>query len=508
MNNIVLCGFMGCGKSTIGNVLARRLKMNYIDIDECVVKSENRSIKELIDINGEKYFRDAESEIIKNIRNCTNTVISLGGGAVLRNENVSLLKRLGVIVYLHVDESIIYERLRHDKNRPLFGVVSYEERIKVYENVSDISVDASGDVEVICDKIINLVTLEVQVNVSNQYNVIVGNNLLERIGEILSRRLQCGNHVALIGDAQVFAIYAQRVIKSLKSNGYNVSTFAFASGETSKTLSTVEKIYNFFSRNDIVRGDMVLGLGGGVCSDIVGFAASTYMRGIECVHIPTSLLAQVDASVGGKTGVNLPFGKNLVGTFYQPKLVVEDMDTLNTLSEREFNSGMAEIIKCACIQDELLFDMLSGNYKEHLKEIIFRAVSIKRDIVVKDELDFSIRLFLNFGHTIGHALEFLSNFKLSHGEAVSVGMCIMTKASESFGITKSGTYEKLFRLCKSFSLPTSVKSSEDEIMSVIRHDKKRRDESISCVLLEDVAKPIIKRLSLEEVRDFVHKGLA
>ena len=253
------------------------------------------------------------------------------------------------------------------------------------------------------------------------------------------------------------------------------------------------------------RGDIVVALGGGVTGDMAGFAAATYMRGIKFVQIPTSLLAQVDSSVGGKTAVDIPQGKNLVGAFHQPCLVIIDPDTLSTLPERFVHDGMAEVIKYGCIKDERLFETLENeNALDIIEDIIEICVSIKRDVVNRDEKESGERMLLNFGHTLGHSLEKLYNFEgLSHGEAVAIGMVKIAASGENAGLTEAGTADRIERLCKKNMLPTSDEASAATLAELCQSDKKAGGGSVNLVLLDKIGSSFIRKTPLSELEAFI-----
>ena len=311
--------------------------------------------------------------------------------------------------------------------------------------------------------------------------------------------------ILILSDENVAKLYAGKLRKSLAKSGFKVSEFIIRPGEKSKTLSTVMKIYEKMTADFISRSDMVISLGGGVVSDIAGFAAATYLRGVRFVSIPTSLLAQVDASIGGKNGVNLDCGKNLVGTFYNPELVLVDSNLLSTLPKIELRCGIAEAIKCGSIKDEILFEIFENeNFEENLDEIIKRSILVKKQIVEKDELDLGERKLLNFGHTLGHAYEKLGNFEMfSHGEAVAMGMNEITKISEKLGLTKPGTAERLTEILKKYSLPVSSHFPKKDVLKAVLHDKKISGSFIDLAILKSIGSSFIHRVSCSEIASFL-----
>ncbi len=343
---------------------------------------------------------------------------------------------------------------------------------------------------------------KLKVNTGRKYDIIIDRGIIDHCGEYI-KSVSSPTRVAVITDSNVHALYSQGVIASLKQSGFIVSEFVFKAGETSKNFRTIEAMYSHLADNNVTRKDMILALGGGVTGDMAGFVAATYLRGIEFIQVPTSLLAQVDSSVGGKTGYDIKQGKNLVGAFWQPSLVLIDPDTLNTLPQRYINDGMAEVIKYGCIKSLGLFRLLKkGMDQLDIENIIFRCVYIKRDIVQNDEKESGERKLLNFGHTIGHALEKIYEYKkLSHGEAVAIGMVMMSRASEAEGVSSKGTAAKIAELCRTYNLPTYDEASLRDIAFASQSDKKTSGRDIDIVILNSIGKARVKKISQ---RDFQH----
>jgi 3-dehydroquinate synthase len=344
----------------------------------------------------------------------------------------------------------------------------------------------------------------IKVQTGRPYDILIERGLIDKCGELI-RTVSNAQKVCVVTDSNVEKFYAEKVIKSIQSQGFETELFVFPAGEESKRLSTIADMYNAFANFHMSRKDLVVALGGGVTGDMAGFAAASYMRGIEFVQIPTSLLAQVDSSVGGKTGVDIEQGKNLVGAFWQPNMVIIDPDTLSTLPQYYINDGMAEVIKYGCIKDKKLFETLEKeNAIDIIEDIIEICVSIKRDVVNADERESGQRMLLNFGHTLGHSLEKIYNYKgLSHGQAVAIGMCIITKASEKAGITEVGTTDKIVALCKKYGLPVSDKASYADISAVCASDKKASGGSVSLVLLDKIGSSFTKATKLSDIEKFI-----
>lgn len=346
----------------------------------------------------------------------------------------------------------------------------------------------------------------IQVRASKAYNVLIGNNLLENAGYTIKEVTGTGK-IAVITDDVVDSLFSDKLISSLNYSGFEVFKKVFKNGEAIKTPENAFNIVNFLSENLFTRSDTIIALGGGTVGDLAGFAASIYLRGIKVVQIPTTLLAAVDSSVGGKTAVNLNTGKNLAGSFYQPDLVVCDIDTLSTLPEHIFYDGCAEVIKYGVIKSKALFEKLVSGIKDNLEDIISECVSIKRDIVEKDEQDKGLRQLLNFGHTTAHAIERKTDFSISHGRAVAIGMVSAAKYAYKNGFCKKNAYEQITSLIKQYYLPFETDLSVKELFETALSDKKRDKNRIALILPERIGKAVIKTITTEELYDFFKLGL-
>lgn len=344
----------------------------------------------------------------------------------------------------------------------------------------------------------------ITVNAGRPYDVIVGCGLLGSCGKTF-RALTKASTLALVTDDIVDVLYSDAVTVSLEAEGFSVKKFVFPTGEESKTLETLGRLYNFLAEEGVTRTDAIAALGGGVVGDLAGLAAATFLRGVDFFQIPTTLLAQVDSSVGGKTAVDLPMGKNLVGAFYQPKAVICDTDTLSTLSAEIFSDGMGEVIKYGMIKDEKLFKLLeNGGISDRLEEIISACIAIKRDTVVADEFDRGERILLNFGHTLGHAIEKAHGFTgISHGRAVAAGMALITKIAEEKGFTKIGTSARLEACLKTYALPCTDSFSVKKLLPLCFSDKKIEGDTIGIVLCSNVGESFVQRLTLHGFKEFL-----
>lgn len=347
----------------------------------------------------------------------------------------------------------------------------------------------------------------IRVNTKKAYDVIIEDGILSHTGELV-RGLFGDVKIAVISDDKVFELYGDTLLTSLEESRFQAVSYTFPNGEKSKNAKTYLEMLEFLAKNKITRSDIIVALGGGVVGDMAGFAAGTYLRGIEFVQIPTTLLAAVDSSVGGKTGINLEAGKNLAGVFHQPSLVICDPKTLDTLEPETLKDGVSEAIKYGMIVDSELFSKMSGNFMGNMAEIIKTCVEIKRDIVAEDEFDKGTRQFLNFGHTIGHAIEKCSDFKITHGHAVAMGMLIVTNAAEKDGFCEAGTYKSLLDTLEKCGLLNECEFSAEELFCVTLSDKKRAGDAITLVLPEKVGKCVLKKVPANDVLNYIEKGLS
>lgn len=337
----------------------------------------------------------------------------------------------------------------------------------------------------------------INISASTEYDVVIGSGILESLGNRCADLLG-KSRAAVITDSNVAPLWLNKAVSSLKNAGIDVITYIFPAGEESKCKEVLFEILEFMAENKLTRSDFAVALGGGVTGDMTGLAASLYLRGIPFVQVPTTLLAAVDSSVGGKTAVNLTAGKNLMGAFYQPSLVVCDTDTLGTLSPAIFADGMAEVIKYGVIFDRELFDAVKGGKVEsNIENVIARCVELKRDVVAKDEFDKGDRQLLNFGHTMAHSIEKLSNFEISHGSAVAIGMVIAAKAGAKLGWSEEDCTAEIIEANKNNSLPVECNFSPDALADVALSDKKRTGGTINFVAPEKIGKCYLKKVPVD-----------
>lgn len=338
------------------------------------------------------------------------------------------------------------------------------------------------------------ITVEIPVN-ETSYTLKIEKQLLNKAGKEIAQIFN-GSKIMVVTDETVHGYYGETVLNQLKAVGYDVQCIVLPPGEQTKTFSSMPDIYSQLIESGLTRSDLIIALGGGVVGDITGFAAATYLRGISFVQIPTTLLAQVDSSVGGKVGVDLPEGKNLVGAFYHPALVMIDPLVLATLTDESFADGMAEVIKYGCIKDQSFFTHLAecssrSEVMEQIEWVIETCCTIKKEVVQADEKDTSERMLLNFGHTLGHAIEAYYNYEMySHGQGVAIGMVELSKIAEEKSLTKSGTTEKIISILEKYHLPTQLVEPKDytEILSYIKKDKKNFEGSLNVIILDKIGK--------------------
>jgi 3-dehydroquinate synthase len=344
----------------------------------------------------------------------------------------------------------------------------------------------------------------ITVNASKTYDIKIGSGILDDAGGILQK---IGNTAAIVTDDIVAPLYAQRLEQTLSRNKTRIIRYVIPNGEASKNLEQLVSLVNFLAKEKLSRTDTVIALGGGVVGDLAGFSAAVYMRGVGFIQIPTTLLAAVDSSVGGKTAVNLEAGKNLAGAFYQPDAVLCDISLLSTLKPEVFRDGYAEVIKYGVIADSELFKSFEKPIKDRLEDVIARCVEIKRDIVAEDEFEKSVRKFLNFGHTIGHAIELLSGYEITHGSAVAAGMAIVTRAAAQMKICDDTCRQDLLKTLKLYNLPVNTTYDAASLAQACLSDKKRDGRKVTMIFPEKIGKCVMKEIKVEELENVIRLGL-
>ena len=346
-------------------------------------------------------------------------------------------------------------------------------------------------------------SMELKVDLKDRsYPIIIEKGLINRVSEEI-RKVYKGKKIFIITDDNVNKYYGGKISGELKKNDFEVKLLALKPGEETKNFNTLPIVYNELLDFNLTRSDLIIALGGGVIGDLAGFVASTYLRGVDFVQIPTSLLAQVDSSVGGKVAVDLDRGKNLVGSFYHPKCVLIDPEVLNTLDNRFFIDGMAEVIKYGCIKDKQFFDYLEkmeNNQQliNNMEVVIHKCCDIKRQVVENDEKDKGERMLLNFGHTLGHAIEQYYNYtKYSHGEGVAIGMYVISKISGGEGLTKKGTSQRIKDILVKYNLPYELDVNIEETLEAINLDKKKLGNDLNVIILKEIGNSEIYKTTAE-----------
>ncbi len=348
---------------------------------------------------------------------------------------------------------------------------------------------------------------KISIQTAKPYDVLVGSGILKNAANHIKQVLSpC--KIALISDSHVFPLYGEELIRQLESEGFSILHFVFSAGEEQKNGETYWNILNFLAENQFTRSDALIALGGGVVGDMTGFAAATFLRGIAFVQIPTTLLAMVDSSVGGKTAIDLPAGKNLVGAFYQPKLVLCDPDTLNTLPKQILSDGSAEVIKYGILYDSALFEHMETHGLSFDRDyIICRCVELKNAVVSEDEFDRGSRQKLNLGHTLGHSIEVNSHYTISHGQAVAIGMALICKSAESLGYCEKGVYDRLCNILKNMDLPYKTDLTAEVIFEKVQSDKKRSGDIYSMIIPRSIGDCIISPTTAENLKIMIKAGL-
>ena len=533
---IALTGFMGTGKTTVGRLLAERLGMDFIDTDESIEARAGRSIPEIFSAHGEEHFRDLESRALAEALATPGRVVSTGGGMLLRDANVEALRQAGPIICLTATAETVLGRTSADANRPLLDVADPAGRIEELLAARD-ECYAQADVHVgtdarspegVVDAIAEFLAADARGRwlVGAQtviplalpdagYAITVGRGLLERVGEIVPPR-EPGVRAALVTTDRIGPLYAERVQRALAEAGWDVALLTVPDGESSKRLQVAGDLLGALAEAGLDRGSTVFALGGGVVGDLAGFVAATYMRGIDLVHLPTSLLAQVDSSIGGKTAVDLDAGKNLVGAFHQPVAVVSDVATLATLPPAELRSGLGEIIKHVCCFDAEMFALLESRRDAVLRGdgavleyLVARNCQIKAGVVEQDPHEAGLRAVLNYGHTVGHALERAADdWALRHGEVVGAGIVAESRLAAWLGLADEQTAARQEALVAAYGLPTRASVGEPVALSALDRDKKIVGGKLRMPLVPAIGSfEIVEDVDLELVRRAVRSVL-
>jgi len=502
--NLILAGFMGTGKSSVGAELARRLGRPFVDLDRLIEERVGRPVAEFLTREGEPAFRRLESSLCRELAARSGQVIATGGGALLDEVNREILAASGVVVCLTADPQEIAARLETAEDRPLLGSGERGERVDAllaeragaYEAIP-LQVDTTGlSVDEAAGRVLALAgrpaprQLVVR-HPGGEYTVHLGRGILPQAGRLMLESGLAGQAI-VVADETTGRLHAPQVLDGLRSAGLKASTCTLPAGEAHKTLDAVRWLYDRFVEAGLDREGAVLALGGGTIGDLAGFAAATYLRGVHLVQMPTTLLAMVDSSVGGKVAVDHPRGKNLIGAFKQPDLVIADLEALDTQPAGHVEGGLAEVVKAGLAGDPLLFEQIEAHGPAPLLWIVERALRVKQAIVEADPFEQGQRAVLNLGHTFGHALELQSGYRLSHGEGVSVGLAAAARLSTRLGLCPAELAGRVERILERLGLPTRYEGAgPDEVWRAMATDKKRRGGRLRFVLLRGVGDPVV-----------------
>lgn len=538
--NIFLYGPPGSGKSTVGRILARRLNRTFVDLDSLIERMAHATIPVIFDKYGEKGFRKRErNALLVVLSEQKKAVVALGGGALLNERNRMDAIHTGQILFIDANLKILETRIKRTPGkRPLVHPEENQQKNKIidlltkrkahYDSFPLRIQSRTGSVEETVDAAQAALGLYYIHGMGNPYDLHVKSGILDQVGTYF-QKVNGGRHTVIVGDSHTIPLFGERVAASLREKGIQVSLFEIPAGEDQKHIGTVGKIWAAFLRAGIERKDTVIALGGGVVGDLTGFAAATWLRGVRWVCIPTTLLAMVDSSLGGKTGADLPEGKNLIGAFHPPVTVLTDPSALATLPVAELRCGLAETIKHAVLSrntDELLkgvshFSLLekmaenqtvpSLKDADWLSQFVAMSLSVKVRVITQDPYEKGIRATLNLGHTIGHGLEKASNFSIRHGEGVAIGTVEAAKFARTFETkeTKQNPlfFDKLTQVFSSVGLPTTIPAHLDrsQILNAIQLDKKRENGMIRFVLPWNWGNVSLQPVSTEQLRNFLNE---
>lgn len=509
ITRVLLIGMSGAGKSTVGNIAASRLGWRFVDMDDTIEQRQGRSIPEIFERDGESAFRAMEAELLDELLQEGDVIIATGGGAVCNPSARQAMHAAGdsLSVWLHADAETLWRRVNghNDEHRttarpmlgtddPLATMKSLLEARHHYYSAADITIPVgsrpaehtAADVEELV-RLANGGTSRVDLDLGTaQSNIMVGKGAALALPDVIAARWPNAQSIWIGADVNVAKAHGDWVEGLRGQISAEIHLYEVPAGETSKSLESYSNVLDWLLSSGVQRGDVVVALGGGVVGDLMGFVAATVLRGVGLVQVPTTLLSMVDSSVGGKTGINHNTGKNLIGSFYQPPVVLVDTRFLQTLPQRELLSGFAEVIKHGVIQAStpggeggFLTDVLDLNLagllglrEPMISWVVRQNISLKSSVVAEDEREASLRQILNFGHTIGHGIE-AAGYRLLHGEAVAVGMIAATQLAVDRGDVESGFLDVLQRQIERFGLPTSAEVNVTDVLSHMQSDKKK-----------------------------------
>jgi 3-dehydroquinate synthase len=518
--NIILVGMMGAGKTTVGKLLAKQLGKTFIDSDEVIQRRTGVTIPHIFDVEGEAGFRTRESGIIQELLKQDNIVLATGGGAILSAHNRSEMKQNGVVVYLKSSVHDLWQRTRHDHNRPLLQTENpraklqelHELRDPLYLEAADMVIPTGKQsVQILLERLQQKLENMKQMTGSDKtmqtltvgleersYPIHIGSGLLDR-AELLLPHIP-RKRAFIVSNTTVSPLYLKRLSDGLIAGGIQVQSIILPDGEQYKSAESLGQIYDALLTARSERSTPLIALGGGVIGDITGYAAATYLRGVPFIQIPTTLLSQVDSSVGGKTGINHPLGKNMIGAFYQPRVVLADTTVLNTLSDKELRAGLAEVIKYGLIRDLPFLEWLETNMDKllvrdttALQYAIARSCRNKAEVVGNDERESGERALLNLGHTFGHAVENGMGYGVwLHGEAVAAGTIMAADLSQRLGWLRAEDVARTRKLFERAGLPViAPKLGAEKYLQLMGLDKKVSDGKIRFVLLKSLGNAVM-----------------
>jgi shikimate kinase/3-dehydroquinate synthase len=539
---------MGCGKSSVGKRLAAKLGLPFVDADEEIERAAAKTINDIFTDHGEAHFRDGERKVISRLLSNGPQVLATGGGAYMHPETRQRIREDGVSIWLRADLPVLMRRVMKRDTRPLLRDGNpeatmrklIEARYPIYAE-ADMTVESRDEPhDLAVAEIVNRLAAgaaapagpvqapspsrSVRVELGDRsYDVLIASGLLADTGALIKSRLgavKCG----IVTDENVARHHLSTLEGSLKSEGLFAGSIVMTPGEATKSFRDLATLSERLLELGLERGDLVVPLGGGVIGDLAGFAAGILRRGIRFVQIPTSLLAQVDSSVGGKTGINTPQGKNLIGVFHQPSLVIADTAVLTTLPPRQMRAGYAEVAKYGLLGDAKFFAWLEanwhgvfGNSGPALTKAIETSVAAKAAIVARDETETGDRALLNLGHTFGHAFEAWTGYsdKLLHGEAIAIGMCLAFRLSEELGICPRGQADRVVAHFEAVGLPTKIAdipqdgADAGELLRLMGQDKKVRGGKLAFILVRGIGDAFVSRdVAPETVKGFLKREIA
>ena len=528
--SVVLVGMMGAGKTSVGKRLAAKLGLPFVDADAEIEAGAQLTISEIFERFGELYFREGERKVIARLLNGGPLVLATGGGAFMNATTRQNIAKYGVSIWLKPSFDILLARVRKKSNRPLLKTADpeqtlrrlLEERTPTYA-LADLTIESlDGSHDTVVDAILRRLDATLGKDVApvqearrkvevplgaRAYSILIGPGVLDEAGAEIAR-IAPGVHCAIVTDARVAPLYLDRLSASLDQAGLRSTPIVCPPGEATKCYAEFARVCDALIEARIERRDIVIALGGGVIGDLAGFCAASLRRGVRLVQLPTTLLAQVDSSVGGKTGINSRHGKNLVGAFHQPSLVLADTLCLDTLSEREFRAGYAEVVKYGLIGDRGFFEFLESNWRDAFAggparaEAIAVSCAAKARVVAADETERGERALLNLGHTFGHALERLTGYdsaRLVHGEGVAIGMVSAFRFSRDLGLCSGQDATRAEAHLKAVGLPTRMRdipgfdARTEDFLAAMRQDKKVDRGRLTFILARGIGQSFVAR---------------